>query len=244
MLERFRDVVPSFNDDIQGTGAVALAGVIGACHLKNEKLSDQRMVVYGAGAGGVGVALALRDGLMREGLTADASLRAPVRARLEGTAHREPSDGELQAAVRPARRAASAAGNARAACRRCSKPSKTRAPACCSGFPDSRARSRRRSCARSPQTPQRPVIYPLSNPTTLVRSAAERHPALDQRRGDRRHRQPVRRGRARRRTLPDRPGQQRVHLPGPRLRRDPLRRDQDHRRHGAGRRLRARRLHR
>jgi malate dehydrogenase (oxaloacetate-decarboxylating) len=71
VLERFRDVVPSFNDDIQGTGAVALAGVISACHLKGEKLSDQRMIVYGAGAGGVGVALALRDGLMREGLSAD-----------------------------------------------------------------------------------------------------------------------------------------------------------------------------
>jgi malate dehydrogenase (oxaloacetate-decarboxylating) len=70
VLERFRDVVPSFNDDIQGTGAVALAGVISACHLKGEKLSDQRMIVYGAGAGGVGVALALRDGLMREGLSA------------------------------------------------------------------------------------------------------------------------------------------------------------------------------
>jgi malate dehydrogenase (oxaloacetate-decarboxylating) len=68
VLERFRDVVPSFNDDIQGTGAVALAGVISACKLKGERLADQRFIVYGAGAGGVGVALAIYEGLLREGL--------------------------------------------------------------------------------------------------------------------------------------------------------------------------------
>ncbi|MDW8089812.1 MAG: NAD-dependent malic enzyme [Meiothermus sp.] len=69
VLERYRKVLPSFNDDIQGTGAVALAGVMAACRLKGERLSDQRFVVYGAGAGGAGVAQALLDGLVREGLS-------------------------------------------------------------------------------------------------------------------------------------------------------------------------------
>ena len=69
VLERYREKVPSFNDDIQGTGAVALAGVLRACQLKGESLADQRFMIYGAGAGGIGVAQALRDGLMREGLT-------------------------------------------------------------------------------------------------------------------------------------------------------------------------------
>lgn len=69
VLERYRDEVPSFNDDVQGTGAVALAGVISACRLKGERLRDQRVVVSGAGAGGAGVATAIRAGLMRDGLT-------------------------------------------------------------------------------------------------------------------------------------------------------------------------------
>ncbi len=69
VLERHRSSIASFNDDIQGTGAVALAGVLSACRIKGERLSDQRVVVHGAGAGGGGVAEAIRQGMMREGLS-------------------------------------------------------------------------------------------------------------------------------------------------------------------------------
>ena len=69
VLERYRKQLPSFNDDIQGTGAMALAGVLSACKLRKERLADQRIIVYGAGAGGAGVAWAIRDELMREGLS-------------------------------------------------------------------------------------------------------------------------------------------------------------------------------
>jgi malate dehydrogenase (oxaloacetate-decarboxylating) len=79
VLERYRDVLPSFNDDIQGTGAVMLAGLLSACRLKGERLADQRIVISGAGAGGVGVAWAIVEGLMREGLSpADAHARVAV----------------------------------------------------------------------------------------------------------------------------------------------------------------------
>lgn len=71
MLHRYRRVVPSFNDDIQGTGAVVLAGVLNACRVKGETLADQVVVIHGAGAGGAGVAAAIREGLRREGLDAD-----------------------------------------------------------------------------------------------------------------------------------------------------------------------------
>ncbi|GAA5533480.1 NAD-dependent malic enzyme [Deinococcus aluminii] len=71
VLERYRKVVPSFNDDIQGTGAVTLAGVLRACALKGERLRDQVVVIHGAGAGGAGVAAAIREGMRHEGLSED-----------------------------------------------------------------------------------------------------------------------------------------------------------------------------
>ncbi len=69
VLERYRRQLPSFNDDIQGTGAVALAGLLAASRLKGESLRDQRIVILGAGAGGIGVAWAITQGLLREGLS-------------------------------------------------------------------------------------------------------------------------------------------------------------------------------
>jgi len=75
VLERFKDKIPCFNDDIQGTGAVVLAGLLAACHKKGERLRDQRVAVVGAGAGGVGVARAIRDGMMKEGLSAEEARR-------------------------------------------------------------------------------------------------------------------------------------------------------------------------
>ena len=75
VLERYRKVVPSFNDDIQGTGAVVLSGLLAACKMKGENLVDQRIIVVGAGAGGVGVAKVIQDGLVREGLSREEARR-------------------------------------------------------------------------------------------------------------------------------------------------------------------------
>ncbi len=58
----------SFNDDIQGTGAVALAAILAAMRRKGERLSDQVFVVHGAGAGGVGIAEQIAAALEEEGL--------------------------------------------------------------------------------------------------------------------------------------------------------------------------------
>ena len=67
-LDTYRNTLPSFNDDIQGTGAVALAGIINAMKIKKEKLSDQKYAIYGAGAGGIGVARQIHAALVKEGM--------------------------------------------------------------------------------------------------------------------------------------------------------------------------------
>lgn len=70
-LERYRDIYTCFNDDIQGTGAVILGGVINAIKRSGIPCKGQRAVFLGAGSAGVGVARQIVEFFMREGLTED-----------------------------------------------------------------------------------------------------------------------------------------------------------------------------
>ncbi len=63
----------SFNDDIQGTGSVTLAGIISAMKIKKESLKDQVYLIHGAGAGGVGVAEQIEAAMVEEGMNVEAA---------------------------------------------------------------------------------------------------------------------------------------------------------------------------
>jgi malic enzyme len=94
-LERFRDRLCTFNDDIQGTASVVVAGVYGALRITGRPMRDQRILLGGAGASAQGIAGLLVSALRDEGLSADdARLRiATVDSRgLVTTARREMED--------------------------------------------------------------------------------------------------------------------------------------------------------
>jgi malic enzyme len=72
LLARYRKDLASFNDDIQGTAAVGLAAVLAAGRKTGTAIDQQRVVILGAGAAGVGIAHQLRDAMQRAGLGGDA----------------------------------------------------------------------------------------------------------------------------------------------------------------------------
>ena len=75
LLERYRDRLCTFNDDIQGTAAVALGTLMAAAKVAGSTLSQQRIVVFGAGSAGCGIAEQIVRGMMREGLDEAAARR-------------------------------------------------------------------------------------------------------------------------------------------------------------------------
>ncbi len=68
ILETYGNRYRMFNDDMQGTGAITLAAAVSALKITGESFRDQRVVVFGAGTAGVGIADQLRDAMVRDGL--------------------------------------------------------------------------------------------------------------------------------------------------------------------------------
>ena len=165
LLERYRHRVPSFNDDIQGTAAVTVAGLRSAARIQERRLSDQRVLCFGAGEAASGICQLLVGAMRAEGTPVEEARsrcwlfnskglivaeRADVAPHQRDFAHRHAPVREFLAAVEQLKPTAilGAAGVARA--------------------------FTREIVERMSETNERPVVFALSNPTSKSEcSAAE-----------------------------------------------------------------------
>ncbi|MGI9291392.1 MAG: NAD-dependent malic enzyme [Gammaproteobacteria bacterium] len=174
ILDRYREKIPSFNDDIQGTGAVALAGIYSACRIKGEKLSEQRIVISGAGAAGLGIFRQIRAGMELEGLSvAEISQRLAVfDSRGLIVDDREIPDAYKREMAWPAEQAAEF-GLADPADRSLMNVVSTYKPTVLLGASGQAGAFNEELVRAMAASVERPVVLPFSNPTAISEAVPE-----------------------------------------------------------------------
>ncbi len=167
LLARYRERLCTFNDDIQGTGAVTVAGLLAAVAVTGGTLREQRVVFLGAGQAATGIADQIVAAMMAEGLTEDEARAAIWLVDIGGLLHtgRDDLDGFARTYAQPRERAAgwSPANPARIMLEdvvRHARPTILIGTAAAPGaFTEDIVREMARHVAR-------PIIFPLSNPTS------------------------------------------------------------------------------
>jgi malate dehydrogenase (oxaloacetate-decarboxylating) len=169
VLDRYRHRITSFNDDIQGTGAVVLAGIVAATRAIGRPTSEQRFVFLGSGAAGIGIARLVRAQMMSEGTSAEDAHRAVVMVDTKGLVfdgRDELDDDKRELALTAAELASYGLGEIAPSARLdleavvgAVKPTMLIGT---SGTPGAFTEKAVRTMA---EHVERPVIFPLSNPT-------------------------------------------------------------------------------
>jgi malate dehydrogenase (oxaloacetate-decarboxylating) len=174
LLDRYRHRITSFNDDIQGTASVVLAGILSALRVLGEPIGAQRFVFLGAGAAGIGIARLVRAAMRREGVPDDDIRRAIVQLDSKGLTFegRTPlDDDKREFALGPAEMAHFGfSGADRYSLETVIRHVKPTMLIGTSGTPGAFTEGAIREMARHVKTP---VVFPLSNPT----SKSEAQPA-------------------------------------------------------------------
>ncbi|WP_143462281.1 malolactic enzyme [Levilactobacillus enshiensis] len=170
ILDKYKANIATFNDDIQGTGMVVLAGILGALNISKESIKDQKFVTFGAGTAGMGIANQILDELKRAGLSEDEARKHFYAVDKQGLLFNDTPD--LTAAQQEFTRDRSEFANADDLTTLAAVV-KTVHPTVLIGTSTQPGTFTEDIVKDMAAHTERPIIFPLSNPTKLAEASAE-----------------------------------------------------------------------
>lgn len=170
ILNKYKDKIPIFNDDIQGTGIITLAGIYGALDITGEKLTDQRYLCFGGGTAGAGIAHRVLLEMMEQGLTEEEAYSRFYMVDKQGLLFDDMDD--LTPEQKPFARKRSEFENSEELTE-LSKVVKAVKPTILVGTSTQPGTFTQEIVEDMCSFTERPIIFPLSNPTKLAEATAE-----------------------------------------------------------------------
>lgn len=166
LLEKYRDNYLTFNDDIQGTASVAVAGIIAAMRIVNTKLSDHKFLFQGAGEASIGIANLLVDAMVEEGTPKEEAIAKIWLVDSKGLVTKGRPSGGLNAHKEVYAKDFKNIKSLEEVCREIRPTAAIGAAAIAGAFTEQFIRD-------MGEFNERPIIFALSNPTSLAECTAE-----------------------------------------------------------------------
>ncbi|WPC16636.1 NAD-dependent malic enzyme [Pediococcus inopinatus] len=170
ILNTYKDKITTFNDDIQGTGIIVLAGILGALNVSKQKMTDQVYLSFGAGTAGAGITKRIYDEFLQQGLSEEEARKHFYMVDKQGLLFDD--DKTLTPEQKPFARSRSEFANADelTSLEAAVKAIHPTILVGTSTQPDTFTESIVKEMAAHTE---RPIIFPLSNPTKLAEAKAE-----------------------------------------------------------------------
>ncbi|MFT9004302.1 MAG: malolactic enzyme [Liquorilactobacillus hordei] len=169
LLNKYKDKITTFNDDIQGTGIITLAGILGALNISKQKMTDQIYLCFGAGTAGAGITRRICDEFVQEGLSEEEARKHFYMVDKQGLLFDD--DSTLTPEQKPFARSRSEFANA-AELTNLLAVVKAVHPTILVGTSTQPGAFTEEVIREMAAHTERPVIFPLSNPTKLAEAKA------------------------------------------------------------------------
>ncbi|WP_019791937.1 malolactic enzyme, partial [Streptococcus sobrinus] len=170
ILDKYKKDIPTFNDDIQGTGIVVLGGIFGSLDITGEKLTDQVYLCYGGGSAGAGIASRVHAEMVAEGLSEEEACKHFFMIDRQGLLFDDMED--LTPAQKPFAKKRADFANADELTDLL-QVIKTVKPTILVGTSTNAGAFTKEVVEAMCQNTERPVIFPISNPTKKLEATAE-----------------------------------------------------------------------